>query len=145
MVRRHAELRDALANPDLPGGEVAKLSKEYSDLTPVVESIATLRRVQAEANDLAGLAEDGADPEMRALAQAELQTLKTRLPQLEQEVKLLLKAPIEGRRRLRGRVSAVDGERISLEADGRTFAFDHAAVESARVVPDWAALGYVPR
>jgi ribosome maturation factor RimP len=64
---------------------------------------------------------------------------------LGQEVKLLLKAPIEGRRRLRGRVSAVDGERISLEAEGRTFAFDHAAVESARVVPDWAALGYVPQ
>jgi ribosome maturation factor RimP len=64
---------------------------------------------------------------------------------LGQEVKLLLKAPIEGRRRLRGKLAAVEGERIVLEAEGRTFEFEHSAVESARVVPDWAALGYVPQ
>ena len=61
------------------------------------------------------------------------------------EVKILLKAPLEGRRRLRGKVVSVDGERISLEAEGKTFEFDHDAVESARVVPDWVALGYVPQ
>lgn len=62
-----------------------------------------------------------------------------------QEVKVLLKAPIDGRRRLRGKVTAVDGERIALEAEGKSYAFEHSAVESARVVPDWAALGYVPQ
>src|ERR1051325_102657 len=62
-----------------------------------------------------------------------------------QEVKVLLKAPLEGRRRLRGKVSSVEGERIALEAEGKVFEFDHDAVESARVVPDWAALGYVPQ
>ncbi len=64
---------------------------------------------------------------------------------LGQDVKLLLKAPIEGRRRLRGKLVAMEGERITLEAEGRTFEFEHSAVESARVVPDWAALGYVPQ
>jgi len=62
-----------------------------------------------------------------------------------QEVKVVLKAPIEGRRRLRGKLVSVQGERIALEAEGRTFEFAHADVESARVVPDWAALGYVPQ
>ena len=62
-----------------------------------------------------------------------------------QEVKLLLRAPLEGRRRLRGKLLAVEGERISLEAEGKVFAFDHAQVESARVVPDWMALGYAPK
>ena len=62
-----------------------------------------------------------------------------------QEVKVLLKAPIEGRRRLRGKLVAVEGARLSFEAEGKTFEFDHDAVESARVVPDWAALGYVPQ
>jgi ribosome maturation factor RimP len=62
-----------------------------------------------------------------------------------QEVRVLLKAPLEGRRRLRGRLAAVDGERLTFEAEGKTFEFDHDAVESARVVPDWAALGYVPQ
>ena len=62
-----------------------------------------------------------------------------------QEVKLLLRAPLEGRRRLRGKLLAVEGERISLEAEGKLFAFEHAQVESARVVPDWMALGYAPK
>ena len=62
-----------------------------------------------------------------------------------QEVKLLLKAPLEGRRRLRGKLSLVDGERITLEAEGKTFEFEHALVDSARIVPDWVALGYAPQ
>ncbi|QEE24672.1 MAG: ribosome maturation factor RimP [Rhodanobacter sp.] len=62
-----------------------------------------------------------------------------------QEVKILLKAPIDGRRRLRGKVVSVEGEQIALEAEGKAFGFEHAAVESARVVPDWAGLGYVPQ
>ncbi|WP_266168159.1 ribosome maturation factor RimP [Dyella subtropica] len=62
-----------------------------------------------------------------------------------QEVKVLLKAPIDGRRRMRGKVVAVEGERVTLEAEGKTFEFEHGAVESARVVPDWVALGYVPQ
>jgi peptide chain release factor 1 len=90
LVRRHSELSDALGNPSLPGSDVAKLSKEYSDLTAVVQSIAALRKTQADIAGLAPLAGDGGDPEMRALAQAELQALKGRLPQLEQQVKLLL-------------------------------------------------------
>lgn len=62
-----------------------------------------------------------------------------------QEVKVLLKAPIEGRRRLRGKVISADGGHIALEAEGKTFGFEHADVESARVVPDWAGLGYMPQ
>lgn len=65
--------------------------------------------------------------------------------QLGQEIKLVLKAPIEGRRRLRGRIREVQGERLRLEAEGRNFEFEHGEVESARVVPDWAALGYLPQ
>jgi ribosome maturation factor RimP len=62
-----------------------------------------------------------------------------------QEVKLLLKAPLEGRRRLRGKVASVEGSQIALEAEGKVFQFEHDAVESARIVPDWAALGYMPQ
>jgi peptide chain release factor 1 len=90
LVRRHSELRDSLADPNLRGGDVAKLAKEYSDLTPVVESIAALRKVRGEIEELSALSEDGGDPEMRELAQGELQTLKERLPKVEQQVKLML-------------------------------------------------------
>ena len=62
-----------------------------------------------------------------------------------QDVKLLFSAPVEGRRRLRGKVASVNGEQILLEAEGKTWQFDHAQVETARVVPDWVALGYAPQ
>lgn len=62
-----------------------------------------------------------------------------------QEVKVLLKAPLEGRRRLRGKLASVEGERIMLEAEGKIIEFEHALVESARVVPDWVTLGYAPQ
>lgn len=62
-----------------------------------------------------------------------------------QEVKILLKAPLDGRRRLRGKVISVEDNRITLEAEGKQFEFAHDDVESARIVPDWAALGYVPQ
>lgn len=62
-----------------------------------------------------------------------------------QEVKVLLKAPIEGRRRLKGHVVEVNGEQIVVEGEAGRFEFEHADVESARVVPDWVALGYAPQ
>ena len=62
-----------------------------------------------------------------------------------QEIKLLLNAPLDGRRRLRGKLVSVEGEHITLEAEGKTFAFEHSLVDTARVVPDWVALGYAPQ
>ena len=62
-----------------------------------------------------------------------------------QEVKVLLRAPLEGRRRLRGKLVSVRDGQIALEGEGRTFEFGHAMVESARLVPDWVALGYAPQ
>ncbi|HET8763815.1 MAG TPA: ribosome maturation factor RimP [Rhodanobacter sp.] len=62
-----------------------------------------------------------------------------------QEVKLSLRVPLDGRRRLRGKLVAVDGEQLSLDVDGQAFNVAHADVEGARVVPDWVALGYAPK
>jgi peptide chain release factor 1 len=90
VVRRHVELRDTLAAPDLSGNEVAKLAKEYSELTPVVDGIMALRKAQSEIADLSVLANEGSDAELRALALSELKSLRERLPELEQQVKLLL-------------------------------------------------------
>ena len=62
-----------------------------------------------------------------------------------EEVKVVLSAPLDGRRRFRGRLTAVEGEAIHMELDdGKAVAFEHAAVESARLVPDWVALGLAP-
>ncbi len=89
VVRRHAELAHALSDPARLGGDFAKLSKEYSDLSPLVESIAGLQRARTERDELEMLAGEG-DPEMRALAQTELTALQKRLPDLERSVMLML-------------------------------------------------------
>jgi peptide chain release factor 1 len=90
LVRRHDELRAALSAVGLSGGDFAKLSKEYSELSPIVDGIEALRRAQEElaaATEMAGV--DG-DPEMKALAEEEMQSLKERLPELELNVKTAL-------------------------------------------------------
>ena len=88
VVRRHAELRDAMADP-ARGGEFAKLSKEYSDLTPLVESVETWQKARAEHGDLEAMVAEG-EGEMKALAEEELRALDKRIPELEHRIKILL-------------------------------------------------------
>lgn len=61
-----------------------------------------------------------------------------------ERAKVGLKLPQDGRRRLQGTIVAVDGDRIAFEVDGAPLevAFDN--IEKARLVPDWAALGFGP-
>ncbi|HEV2300838.1 MAG TPA: peptide chain release factor 1 [Stellaceae bacterium] len=90
LVRRHRELGDALSAGDLGGGEFAKLSKELSELNPVVAAIEELRRARAESASLAEMARAGDDAELRTLAEDELQALRERLPELERRLRLSL-------------------------------------------------------
>jgi peptide chain release factor 1 len=90
LVRRHAELREALTGSGLRGAEFTKLSKEYSELSPIVEGIDSLRRARDELSSLADLAKLSEDAELQALAEDELRSLRERLPGLEQRVKLAL-------------------------------------------------------
>jgi len=92
VATRHKELGDRLASGEqMDPQELAKLSKEYSDLSPVVEKIEALRKAQAEMGDLAELiADPDGDAEMRELAEAEFTQLKDHLPELEGELKVLL-------------------------------------------------------
>ncbi|MDE3142303.1 MAG: ribosome maturation factor RimP, partial [Pseudomonadota bacterium] len=61
------------------------------------------------------------------------------------EVRVTLKLPQHGRRRLRGRVQAVDGQQVTVNVDTVPFTFTIDAFESARLIPDWVALGYAPQ
>jgi peptide chain release factor 1 len=90
LLRRHAELRDALSGSGLGGVEFAKLSKEYSELNPIVEEVDALGRARKELASLAEMARSAEDPELKALAEEELQSLRERLPDLEGKVKLCL-------------------------------------------------------
>lgn len=61
------------------------------------------------------------------------------------EARVTLKLPRDGRRRLRGTIAAVAGNRISMDVDGARMEVSGDEVEIAHLVPDWNALGYVPR
>ena len=87
LVRRHAELTHKLAGPDGGGSEFSKLSKELSDLSPIVESVDALRQAEQEREDLKALLED---PEMKEMAEADLQALQERIPTLEHQIKIML-------------------------------------------------------
>ncbi len=90
LVRRHAELRETLATRGLGGTEFAKLSKEYSDLSPIVGGIDELHRARNELSSLADMAASTEDAELRQLAEDELRSLRERLPALEQQIRLAL-------------------------------------------------------
>ncbi|MGH8112630.1 MAG: ribosome maturation factor RimP [Rhodanobacteraceae bacterium] len=61
------------------------------------------------------------------------------------EAKVTLKLPRDGHRRLRGRIAAVDGECVGMDVDGVRIDVAGDEIESAPLVPDWEALGYVPK
>ena len=87
VLARHDELRDALSQPGILPDQYAKLSKEYSDLTPVSEAIFELHSAErqlVEAESMLG------DPEMQGEAKREIEAIKPRLPALEKQVQRML-------------------------------------------------------
>jgi peptide chain release factor 1 len=89
LLRRHAELREALSGSGL-GAEFAKLSREYSELSPIVEEVSALGRAREEFASLTEMARSSDDAELKTLAEEELQSLRAQLPELENKVKLSL-------------------------------------------------------
>ena len=71
------------------GIEIVKLAKEHAELKPVADAISGLAKARAERPELEEMLASG-DPELKAMAQEELQALDERLPVLEREVALML-------------------------------------------------------
>ena len=86
LLARYDELQALMSTGDA-GAKFAQLSKEFSDLGPIVEQIQTLRRVQSELADAEALA---ADPEMRSMAEEEIHRLKGEVRDYGEKVQLAL-------------------------------------------------------
>jgi len=88
---RHEELSALLSSGNVDPQKFQDMSKEYAELNPVVEAIEAL---QSTRDDLIGaaemLADSSDDPDMREMAEAEILDLKKKLPQLEQNVQIML-------------------------------------------------------
>jgi peptide chain release factor 1 len=92
LVANHQELGEKLANAAaLDRQAYARMSKEYADLTDIVETIAELRAAEAELAGLDALLDDTAtDSEMRAMADEECAALRHRIPEIEQRIQVML-------------------------------------------------------
>jgi peptide chain release factor 1 len=88
VLARYDELQALMAG-NASGQSFAALSKEFSDLGPVVEQVNALRKAQAALADAEALANDG-DAEMRAMAEEEIHRLKAEVRDGEHAVRLAL-------------------------------------------------------
>jgi peptide chain release factor 1 len=90
LLARHELVESELAT-NLSRDDYVKLSREFSELGPVIEAIKAYRAVTAEIADLEALAADAAtDAEMRKLADAEKPALQARRDKLEHQIQLVL-------------------------------------------------------
>ena len=92
VLARHSELLSLMGAEvsDSPSAFI-KLSREYSELTPIVDSIQSLRSVEIELQSLADLIADvEEEQDIRKLAELEFKHLQEQIPELKHNVELLL-------------------------------------------------------
>ncbi|WP_306754896.1 peptide chain release factor 1 [Paracoccus actinidiae] len=87
QIVQRFEFLEAQLNAGPAPAQIARISREYAELKPVVEQIA---RWQAARDGLAEAEAMLADPEMRELAEDELTRLRDEMPVLEQALRIAL-------------------------------------------------------
>ena len=89
IEERFREIQDQLADPAVyaDAARLKKLSREQKELEPIV---AAWRAYRKTAEDLEAARELLGDPELKEMAQEEIQTAKAELERLEEELKILL-------------------------------------------------------
>ena len=61
-----------------------------------------------------------------------------------QTAKVGLKLPQDGRRRLQAQIARVEGDNVVFLLETGEFVVPSGNIDKARLVPDWAALGFAP-
>jgi peptide chain release factor 1 len=90
LVTRHRAIEHELASPLEPETYV-RLSREFAELAPIVETVENYRGIVAEIAGLDALIADAAtDAEMRAMAASERPQLEEKRVALERQIKLAL-------------------------------------------------------
>ncbi|MEL7318467.1 MAG: PCRF domain-containing protein, partial [Pseudomonadota bacterium] len=87
IANRFAELEARMASGTLEGDAFVQASRDYAELEPVAK-IAS--EVKAAREEIAGLEEMLADPEMKAMAEEELAAIRERLPEQERALAIAL-------------------------------------------------------
>lgn len=89
VEKRYEDLTKKISDPEViaQNKEWQKMMKEHSELTPIVEKYREYKKVEQSIKDNEEML---ADPELKELAQEEILIAKERLPQIEEEIKILL-------------------------------------------------------
>ena len=87
QITQRFEYLEAQLNAGASPSQIATLSREYSDLKPVVDQIAAYRRALDDTQEAEGWL---TDPEMKALAEEELPRLRARILEIEQALRVAL-------------------------------------------------------
>jgi peptide chain release factor 1 len=87
IERRHEALAHDMGNPALPAEQFVALSKDYAELTPVVEAARAWRALLATRDELATIPPGD---EMHGIAQEELASINAALPAAERALALQL-------------------------------------------------------
>jgi len=89
---RYEEITRLLSNPAVLSNQqrFRELSKEHSDLMPLIKAYETYRKVKRDLEGLREITESSSDVEMRQMAYAEVDGVKAQLGQIEEELKTLL-------------------------------------------------------
>ncbi len=91
LVTKHAELEKRLEDPTGLGNDYARVSKEHSDLVPIVELINIYKKNTQDIKDVTEmLASGGLDKDMKDMLDQEKFDLEHKIPQLEEEIKMSL-------------------------------------------------------
>lgn len=91
VLTHFEELRDKLSSSIEDHAEFARLSKEYSDLTPIAEKIVEWQQVSEEKKNLEELlADPSLDKDFKDMAQEDTERVQVRLPELLLEIQVLL-------------------------------------------------------
>jgi peptide chain release factor 1 len=87
IANRFAELEARMASGTLEGEDFVRASRDYAELEPVAHAA---REVRAMRDEIAGLEDMLADPEMKAMAEEELAELREALPARERQLAVAL-------------------------------------------------------
>ena len=87
IANRFAELEARMASGQLEGEEFVQASRDYSELEPVAKIAADISAMREE---IAGLEDMLSDPEMKAMAEDELEQLRKALPAAERQLSLAM-------------------------------------------------------
>jgi len=90
IVNKFRALEQKLQDPSSLGQDFAKVSKEHSDLTPIVEIIEEYKKATKDLNDILEMLPETDDKEMKEMMESEKEELEDQLPELEQKIKIAL-------------------------------------------------------